>query len=75
MSNTHLCTCRWVPVEERLPEVAGKYVIKTKCIFTVLNGGNCFEARLMISGDNKTWDISRQTATHWLEELRTHLCT
>jgi hypothetical protein len=79
-SYTHLCTClsacqycTWVPVGEGLPEKGGKYLVKTESIF--MKSVNRFDAVLVVSDTKKTWNVSNQVVTHWLDESHTHLCT
>ena len=55
---------QWISVDDELPEMSGKYVVKTK---TMMGNENKFNARLHISGSKKTWDVSNQMVTHWLK--------
>jgi hypothetical protein len=79
-SGTHLCTClsacqccAWVPVGVRLPEKGGKYLVMTESIF--MKSVHRFDALLVVSDTKKTWNVSNQVVTHWLDESHTHLCT
>ena len=56
---------KWISVTDELPEIPGKYIVKTK---TTMGNENKFNARLHISGSKKTWDVSNQVVTHWLKE-------
>ena len=56
---------QWISVTDELPEIPGKYIVKTK---TMMGNQNRFDARLHISGSKKTWDVSNQVVTHWLKE-------
>lgn len=56
---------KWISILERLPEQAGRYVVKTE---TAL-GGNKFDCRYTIhQNGSRSWDCSGQIVTHWLEE-------
>ena len=55
----------WVSVKVEMPDIAGKYVIRST---TRMGNINRFEARLYITGDKRTWDVSNQIVTHWLKE-------
>lgn len=57
----------WISVKDRLPDTEGKYIVKTK---TTMGNINRFDARFYITGDKKTFDVSNQVVTHWLEELK-----
>lgn len=56
---------QWISVDNDLPEIPGKYIVKTK---TMMGNQNRFDAHLHISGSKKTWDVSNQVVTHWLKE-------
>ena len=56
----------WISIKDRLPNTEGKYIVKTK---TNMGNVNRFDAIFHINGDKKTFDVSNQVITHWLEEL------
>lgn len=55
---------RWISIDDRLPDKAGKYIVKTKTFL----GYNRFEATLHVSDSKRTWDVSNQVVIEWLEE-------
>lgn len=58
---------KWISVENGLPDISGKYVVKT--ITTgPLRRVNKFETRFHISENKSSWDVSNQIVTEWLNE-------
>jgi len=59
-----------IDIKERLPEFAGKYLVKTSSRITgsPVEYTNTFTARMSISDKGKkTWDVNNQIVTHWYE--------
>ena len=56
----------WVSVDNEMPGLPGKYVVKTR---TTMGNILRFDARMhMTDSGKKTWDVSNQVVTHWLKE-------
>lgn len=55
----------WIEANKYLPDVKGKYLVKTK---TTMGNQQRLEAHLSITNGKASFNVTNQVVTHWLKE-------
>ena len=60
----------WINVKEKIPQIEGKYIVKT---ITPKGNINRFECDYHLVDDKPKFRVSNQIITHWLNEIKIEL--